>query len=38
MDFRDRWPSHCNKEERGFSVGRVDTPLEPGEYAVVFVP
>jgi hypothetical protein len=34
----DRWPSHCNKEERGFYVLRVDTPLEPGEYAVVLRP
>ena len=34
----ERWPSHCNKEERGFYVLRVDTPLEPGEYAVVLRP
>ncbi len=34
----DRWPSHCDKEERGFYVLRVDTPLEPGEYAVVLRP
>jgi hypothetical protein len=34
----DRWPSHCNKEERGFYVLRVDRPLEPGEYAVVLRP
>jgi hypothetical protein len=31
----ERWPSHCNKEERGFYALRVDAPLEPGEYAVV---
>ncbi len=34
----ERWPSHCNKEERGFYVLRVDTPLEAGEYAVVLRP
>ena len=34
----DRWPSHCDKEERGFYVLRVDSPLEPGEYAVVLRP
>jgi hypothetical protein len=34
----DRWPSHCNKEEHGFYVLRVDAPLEPGEYAVVLRP
>jgi hypothetical protein len=34
----DRWPSHCDKEERGFYVLRVDAPLEPGEYAVVLRP
>ena len=34
----DRWPSHCSKEERGFYVLRVDSPLEPGEYAVVLRP
>ena len=34
----ERWPSHCNKEERGFYVLRVDAPLEPGEYAVVLRP
>jgi len=34
----DRWPSHCNKEDRGFYVLRVDAPLEPGEYAVVLRP
>jgi len=34
----ERWPSYCNKEERGFYVLRVDAPLEPGEYAVVLRP
>jgi len=34
----DRWPCHVNKEERGFYVLRVDSPLEPGEYAVVLRP
>jgi hypothetical protein len=34
----ERWPSHCDKEERGFYVLRVDAPLEPGEYAVVLRP
>ena len=33
-----RWPSHCDKEERGFYVLRVDSALEPGEYAVVLRP
>ena len=34
----DRWPCHVNKEERGFYVLHVDSPLEPGEYAVVLRP
>jgi hypothetical protein len=34
----ERWPSHCDKEERGFYVLRVDSALEPGEYAVVLRP
>lgn len=34
----ERWPSHCDKEERGFYVLRVDALLEPGEYAVVLRP
>lgn len=33
-----RWPSHVNKEERGFYILHVDSPLEPGEYAVVLRP
>jgi hypothetical protein len=34
----ERWPCHVNKEERGFYVLHVDSPLEPGEYAVVLRP
>src|SRR3954447_6672058 len=34
----ERWPSHSNKEERGFYILRPDSPLEPGEYAVVLRP
>lgn len=34
----ERWPSHFEKEERGFYVLRVDSVLEPGEYAVVLRP
>jgi len=34
----ERWPSHFEKEERGFYVLRVDSALEPGEYAVVLRP
>jgi hypothetical protein len=34
----ERWPCHVSKEERGFYILRVDSPLEPGEYAVVLRP
>jgi len=34
----ERWPAHVEKEERGFYILRVDSPLEPGEYAVVLRP
>ncbi len=34
----DRWPCHASKEERGFYILRLDSPLEPGEYAVVLRP
>ncbi len=34
----ERWPAHVEKEERGFYVLRVDSTLEPGEYAVVLRP
>ena len=34
----ERWPSRVNKEERGFYILHVNTPLEPGEYAVVLRP
>ena len=34
----ERWPCHVNKEERGFYILHVDSPLEPGEYAVVLRP
>ena len=34
----ERWPTHLDKEERGFYVLRVDQALEPGEYAVVLRP
>ena len=34
----DRWPSRVDKEERGFYILHVNTPLEPGEYAVVLRP
>jgi hypothetical protein len=34
----DRWPTRVDKEERGFYVMHVNTPLEPGEYAVVLRP
>ena len=34
----ERWPAHFEKEERGFYVLRVDSALEPGEYAVVLRP
>src|SRR5450755_1994562 len=33
-----RWPCHSNKEERGFYILHADSPLEPGEYAVVLRP
>ena len=34
----DRWPSRVDKEERGFYILHVNSPLEPGEYAVVLRP
>jgi hypothetical protein len=34
----ERWPSRVNKEERGFYILHVNTPLEPGDYAVVLRP
>jgi hypothetical protein len=34
----ERWPTHVYKEERGFYILRVDSALEPGEYAVVLRP
>ena len=34
----ERWPCHASKEERGFYILRLDSPLEPGEYAVVLRP
>lgn len=34
----ERWPCHVNKEERGFYILHADSPLEPGEYAVVLRP
>jgi hypothetical protein len=34
----ERWPSHVDKEERGFYILHVDSALEPGEYAVVLRP
>lgn len=34
----ERVPVRLDKEERGFYVMRVEQPLEPGEYAVVFRP
>ena len=34
----ERWPTHVNKEERGFYILHVDSALEPGEYAVVLRP
>jgi hypothetical protein len=34
----ERWPSHVDKEERGFYILHVDSTLEPGEYAVVLRP
>jgi hypothetical protein len=34
----ERWPTHVDKEERGFYILHVNQPLEPGEYAVVLRP
>jgi hypothetical protein len=34
----DRWPTRVDKEERGFYILHLNSPLEPGEYAVVLRP